>query len=252
MPDLTADTEARTETPPSAPRGAHIYVVGDIHGGVEPLTELLELIRRDADRERAARRVLIFLGDYVDRGLRSRQVIEVLLADPAPEFETVFLRGNHEAWLLAFLEDALVGEQWLAGGGHATLLSYGVARPTRAPSAEGLESLRKAFAGVFPEKHRTFLSGLANLHVEGDYAFAHAGIRPGVALAEQREEDLLWGCGDFLEDARDHRKVIVHGHWYAPEPVVRGNRIGIDTGAFATGRLTCLVLRGASRRFLST
>ncbi len=241
-----------TPKPPLAPEGTRIYVVGDIHGRVDSLAKLLELIRRDAARERAARLVLVFLGDYVDRGQHSRQVIDLLLADPAPGFETVFLKGNHEAWLLAFLEDARIGEHWLVGGGHATLLSYGVARPARAATAEGLEFLRSAFAAVFPENHRTFLSGMANMHVEGDYAFAHAGIRPGVALAEQREEDLLWGSRDFTKDARDHGKLIVHGHWYAPEPAVRDNRIGIDTGAFATGRLTCLMLWGASRKFLST
>ena len=112
--------------------------------------------------------------------------------------------------------------------------------------------MRRKFAAGFPEEHKKFLDGLALTHVEGDYAFAHAGIRPGVALADQREEDLLWGSDDFAGDGRDHGKVIVHGHWYAPEPVVRGNRIGIDTGAFATGRLTCLALSGAERRFLST
>lgn len=247
--------DSRAETQPgsaSAPNGALVYVIGDVHGRLEPLADLLEMVRRDASREQAARRVLIFLGDYVDRGPQSREVIDLLLDGPAPGFETVFLKGNHEAWLLAFLEDASVGEHWLAGGGLATLLSYKVAAAAPVRTADALESLRKAFAAALPEKHRTFLAGLATTHVEGDYAFAHAGIRPGVPLAEQREEDLLWGSEEFIEDARDHGKVIVHGHWYASEPVVRRNRIGIDTGAFATGRLTCLVLRGATRRFLST
>lgn len=236
----------------SVPPGVRVYVIGDIHGRVEPLAGILEKVRLDASRESAGRRVLVFLGDYVDRGPQSRQVIDLLLADPAPEFEKVFLKGNHEAWLLAFLEDASVGKHWLDGGGHATLLSYGVAQPARAPTAENLESRRKALAAALPEKHKSFLAGLASYHVEGGYAFAHAGIRPGVALDEQREEDLLWGSVEFLEDRRDHGKVIVHGHWYTPEPVVRRNRIGIDTGAAATGRLTCLVLWGAARKFLST
>lgn len=243
------------EKPPkmaSIPRGARVYVVGDVHGRVELLTRLLETIRHDASREHASRRVLIFLGDYVDRGPQSRQVIELLLADPAPEFETVFLKGNHESWLLEFLKNAQVGEHWIAGGGWATLHSYGVEKPVRALTAESLDSLRKAFAAVFPDQHRTFLSELAIVHVEGDYAFAHAGIRPGVAIAEQREEDMLWGHKDFIDDTRDHGKVIVHGHWYTPEPDFRDNRIGIDTGAFATGRLTCLVLWDTSRKVLST
>lgn len=240
-------------TPPESaavPPGTCVYAVGDVHGRVEPLAKLLEKIRGDAARRQAARRVLVLLGDYVDRGLESRQVIDLLLDDPAPGFETVFLKGNHEAWLLEFLKDAQVGAHWLPNGGQATLFSYGVANPAGAPTAQRLESLREAFAAAFPEKHRAFLAGLATAHVEGGYAFTHAGIRPGVALAEQRDEDLLWGHEGFIEDARDHGKVIVHGHWYAPEPAVHGNRIGIDTGAFATGRLTCLVLCGASRRFL--
>ncbi len=248
--------ETNTESPPhtaSVPRGALVYAIGDIHGRVEPLAQLLESIRRDASRQKADRRVLVFLGDYVDRGPQSRQVIDLLRSDPAPGFEMVFLKGNHEAWLLDFLDDASVGERWLAAGGHATLLSYGVAPPARAPrGAGGWEVLRKAFAAEFPEEHKAFLSSLAKTHVEGGYAFTHAGIRPGVPLAEQREEDLLWGSEDFVEDGRDHGRVIVHGHWYAAAPVVRPNRIGIDTGAFATGRLTCLALSGAERRFLST
>ncbi len=250
--DLRGAPTERPGRTASVPRGALVYAVGDIHGRVEPLIELLESIRRDASRQQADRRVLVFLGDYVDRGPQSRQVIELLRSDPAPEFETVFLKGNHEAWLLGFLNDASLGESWLAAGGHATLLSYGVAPPSGTLASEKWEVLRKAFAAEFPEEHKAFLSSLARAHVEGDYAFTHAGIRPGTPHEQQREEDLLWGSEDFIGDGRDHGKVIVHGHWYAAEPVVRPNRIGIDTGAFATGRLTCLALSGADRRFLST
>ena len=242
----------RSGAPPAVPPGTRVYAVGDIHGEVDALVRLVATVREDAVSAAAERRVLIFLGDYVDRGLGSRQVIDFLLDDPAPGIETVFLKGNHEAWLLAFLEDASVGEHWLAGGGLATLLSYQVAPPQPARTAAALESLRRAFAAVFPESHRTFLAGLPTIHIEGGYAFAHAGIRPGVPLAAQREEDLLWGCEEFIDDPRDHGKLIVHGHWYAREPVVRRNRIGIDTGAYATRRLTCLVLQGSARRFLST
>lgn len=210
------------------------------------------MVRDDASRAGQGRRVLVFLGDYVDRGLRSREVIEFLLADPAPGFETVFLKGNHEAWVLEFLEDPAVGRQWLSGGGQATLLSYGVTAAPGPRNAAYLASLRDALANALPDAHKTFLNGLATQYVEGGYAFVHAGIRPGTALAEQREEDLLWGHAEFLDDRRDHGKVVVHGHSFAPEPVVRRNRIGIDTGVYATGRLTCLVLEGTSRRFLFT
>lgn len=236
----------------SVPHGSRVYAIGDIHGGLGPLARLVAMVRRDASRSDAGRRVLVFLGDYVDRGLESRQVIEFLLAGPAPGFETIFLKGNHEALLLAFLDDAATGRQWLDAGGQGTLYSYGVALPPGPRSADRLESLRDAFACALPGAHRDFLNGLSMFHVEGGYAFVHAGVRPGAPLAEQREEDLLWGNETFMEDARDHGRIIVHGHSFAPEPVSGRNRIGIDTGAYATGRLTCLVLEGASRRFLST
>lgn len=236
----------------SVPHDTRVYAIGDIHGQLEVLVRLVAIVRQDAAQAKAGRRVLVFLGDYVDRGLQSRQVINFLLADPAPDFEMVFLKGNHEAWLLAFLEDAAVGRGWLAAGGQATLLSYGVATPPGPRNVSYLKSLRQALAAALPGSHKAFFSGLVTQHVEGGYAFVHAGIRPGTALAEQREEDMLWGWDGFMDDDRDHGKIIVHGHSFAPEPVVECNRIGIDTGAYATGRLTCLVLEGASRRFLST
>ena len=210
------------------------------------------MVHRDAAQADVDRCVLVFLGDYVDRGLGSREVIDFLLAEPAPGFETVFLKGNHDAWLLAFLDDAAVGGQWLPAGGQATLVSYGISAPPGRRGPDWLESLRKAFADVLPEAHKAFLEGLALQHVEGGYAFSHAGIRPGTALAEQREEDLLWGRDEFIDDRTDHGKVVVHGHFFTAEPDMQCNRIGIDTGAYATGRLTCLVLQGTSRRFLST
>lgn len=237
---------------PAAPPDSRVYAVGDIHGRLEPLAELVEAMARDSRRADARRRVAIFLGDYVDRGLRSRQVVDFLLSDPLLDFETVFLKGNHEAMLLAFLDDAEAGPPWLAAGGLATLVSYGITFPPGPPDPERLESLRDGLDAALPAAHRVFLENLAPKHVEGDYAFVHAGIRPGTPLAEQREADLLWAGAEFTEDARDHGGVIVHGHSVTSEPVVRPNRIGIDTGSYATGRLTCLVLQGTQRTFLST
>lgn len=234
---------------PSAPKGSIIYAIGDIHGRVDTLAKLLKIIRHDVAHQDKDRWVLIFLGDYVDRGPKSRQVVDLLLSEPMPGFEKVFLKGNHEAWMLAYLDDASVGEHWFAAGGGATLLSYGIAF---SPGATDPEHARKAFSTNLPETHQSFLAGLSMIHTEGDYAFTHAGIRPGVALEEQQEEDLLWGSEDFIRDERDHGKVIVHGHWLDFEPVVCHNRIGIDTGAFATGRLTCLVLADSEQRFLFT
>lgn len=257
----------------STPTGSRVYAIGDIHGRIEPLAELVAAIRRDAaasegrqnaftstrpslrptDRQpEPCRCVVVFLGDYVDRGLESREVIDFLQADPLPGFETVFLKGNHEAWLQRFLGDASVGRSWLGAGGQATLLSYGISAPPGPRNARYLESLRSAFGAALPQSHRDFLDSLKTDHVEGDYAFVHAGIRPGIPLAMQDEHDLLWIRDEFTSDHRDHGHIVVHGHCAAPEPVVRDNRVCIDTGAYATGRLTCLVLQGTSRRFLST
>lgn len=239
--------------PPAVPPATRVYAVGDVHGEVGALTRLLMVVRDDdAARAPVERRVLIFLGDYVDRGLGSRQVIDLLLGRPAPGFESVFLRGNHDAWLLAFLEDVGAGPEWLEAGGQATLLSYGVPMPPGTRSAERLEGVREEFARVLPPEHRAFLEGLALSHVEGDYAFVHAGVRPGVALEDQHEQDLLWIRDEFIHDRSDHGRVVVHGHSVTSRPDIRPNRIGIDTGAYATGRLTCLVLEGESRRFLAT
>ncbi len=205
------------------------------------------MVRQDAASRKMDRHVLIFLGDYVDRGLQSCQVIDLLLSNSIHGFEAVFLKGNHDELLLKYLEDELVGEYWFSVGGDATLLSYGIA----CRSGEIGDSW-KQFKKVLPASHRSFLSGLTSMHIEGDYGFTHAGIRPGTELAVQKDEDLMWGCENFADDERDHGKVIVHGHYYAAEPVVRHNRIGIDTGACATGRLTCLVLSGSTQRFLFT
>ena len=224
--------------------------MGDVHGEIGALTRLAAEIGRDAAANLAERRVLVFLGDYVDRGLESRAVIDLLLALPLPGFERVFLRGNHEAWMLAFLAGARVGPRWLEAGGQATLLSYGVALPPAPRDHTRFEALREALREALPSEHMAFLEGLRLHHVEGDYAFVHAGIRPGVALADQHEHDLLWIRDEFIHDRRDHGRVIVHGHSLTHRPEVRPNRIGIDTGAYATGCLTCLVLAGTGRRFL--
>ena len=242
----------RSGAPPSVPPGTRVYAVGDVHGEVGALARLVGMIREDAAGAPVERRVLIFLGDYVDRGLGSRQVIDFLLEGPVPGFERVFLKGNHDATLLDFLADAGAGPGWLGVGGQATLLSYGVALPPGPRGAAYFEDVREALGQAVPSGHKAFLEGLSLFHVEGDYAFVHAGVRPGVALEEQEEQDLLSIRDEFLHDRGDHGRVVVHGHSLADRPEVLPNRIGIDTGAYATGRLTCLVLEGESRRFLAT
>jgi len=195
--------------------------------------------------------VLAYLGDYVDRGHDSRGVIDLLLEDPPDGFERVFLKGNHEDMLLHFLAEPADGPLWLINGGRETLMSYGV---RQAPGVGGIafDTLRDDFARALPPEHRDFLLRLVLTHREGDYLFVHAGIRPGVAVEAQDENDLIWIREDFLLSDRPHDQVVVHGHTPTMAPEQRANRIGIDTGAYATGRLTCLALEGTERRFLVT
>jgi serine/threonine protein phosphatase 1 len=233
------------------PERSRIYAIGDIHGRADLLGELHGIIRADAETA-PARRVLVYLGDYVDRGLQSRGVIDMVLRNPFSDFEVVCLRGNHEAVLLDFLKDPAVGREWVQFGGAETLMSYQAGCLSSDAAHPVLVAAQEEFARRLPEDHLAFFQNLALHHEEGDYYFVHAGVRPGVALNQQASEDLLWIRNEFLEFRGSFGCVVVHGHTITEEPDVHDNRIGIDTGAFATGRLTCLVLEGTERRFLST
>ncbi len=241
--------------PRAVPDDTRVYAVGDIHGRADLLTALHDRIRDDAAKSAAGRKVAVYLGDYVDRGNESKQVIDLLLDPPLEGFESVHLKGNHEAFMLDFLSDPLVAQVWIANGGGATLASYGVeyghltGRPL---GTEELDELRLALIEALPARHREFLDDLALYHREGDYLFVHAGIRPGVPIERQDEEDLVWIRDEFLDSPADHGFVVVHGHTIEWNPAVRPNRIGIDTGAFASGTLTALVLEGEERDFLHT
>jgi serine/threonine protein phosphatase 1 len=210
------------------------------------------LILADAAQWPGYRKLVVYLGDYVDRGLQSRQVVDVLLDHPLPEFEAIHLLGNHDAAMLDFLEDVSVGPQWLSYGGQATLYSYGVALRPEGPEVERLLRAQASFRARVPQRHLDFLQSLSLHHVEGDYLFVHAGIQPGVPLELQERQDLLWIRHRFLDSPMDHGKVVVHGHSMSKKPEVRPNRIGIDTGASATGVLTSLVLYEGEHRFLQT
>jgi serine/threonine protein phosphatase 1 len=237
---------------PEVPAGSRVYAVGDIHGCVELLRQMHQLIHQDAYRRQASRNVVIYLGDYVDRGSDSPAVIDVLLDEPLPSFESVHLKGNHEESLLRFLTDTSVGAAWMAYGGAATLLSYGVRPPGPATIKPDFTAAQHALSARLPERHRRFLSGLRLTHTEGDYFFTHAGVRPGIPLDQQAEDDLLWIRDDFLRSDVEYGKIVVHGHSITAQPDVQRNRIGIDTGAFASGTLTCLVLEGSDWSFLHT
>lgn len=212
-----------------------------------------EAARHPEDAERS----LIFLGDYIDRGASSRGVVERLLGDPlpgfAPGFETVRLLGNHEEALLDFLEERSDGLDWLSYGGLETLMSYGVPLKAYPDTPQRAAELRGALARAVPETHLAFYRACTLHHTVGDYVFVHAGVRPGINLENQHPADLLWIRDEFLR-ARPALpgKVVVHGHTICDLPQDLGHRINVDTGAFVSGRLTCLVLRGTRRQFMST
>ena len=234
-----------------------IYAVGDIHGRADLLTALLEDIAKDAELYSGFRCVLVTLGDYVDRGSESREVIDLLISTPLPGFECVNLVGNHEDLMLRFLERPSAISDWVMNGGDATLSSYGIKLPGGWEKKETATMVRDQLAQALPDSQLSFLKTLKPYHVEGDYVFAHAGIRPGRPVAEQEVEDLMWIREPFLRSKKDHGKVVVHGHSVSYEPEVwpsdkRPSRIGIDTGAYLTGKLTCLVIAGQTRSWLHT
>jgi len=229
---------------PRAPEGERLYAVGDVHGRIDLLERMLEAVERDA--QDGARRLLL-LGDIVDRGPASADVVERALSLAGTgAAETIM--GNHEHALLGFLRGDDERGEWLEWGGDETLRSYGIERV----SARSADDLRDAFADALPDAHRAFLEGLPLTIEAGDYLFVHAGVRPGVALDDQEDEDLLWIRSEFHE-AREALpgKVVVHGHHPARTPADRPWRIGVDTGAVWSGVLTAAVLEGESRRFLS-
>jgi len=245
---------AASAQPGQVPSGCAVYAIGDVHGRLDLLDDLLDRIGSDAgqypdDTERR----LIFLGDYIDRGPASRGVVDRLLDDPLPGFVTVRLMGNHEEALLLFLDRLNDGRDWLTFGGLETLMSYGVALRALPNTAEAAEVLRLSLASAVPQEHVDFFRNGELHHSVGNYVFVHAGVRPGVALDKQSPGDLLWIREDFLRSrAPLPHHVVVHGHTICDLPQDRGYRINVDTGAFVSGRLTCLVLRGTERRFIST
>ena len=238
--------------PGRVPEGERVYAIGDIHGRLDLLQMLVPAVEEEQRNLPPARPTMVFLGDYVDRGPDSRGVIDWLCERPLPAFERVHLRGNHEAWFEEFLTDISVGPSWLYCGGVQTLKSYGVRAALGEDDPMRLRVSQADLAAALPASHRAFLRALVPYHVIGGYLFAHAGVRPGVPLADQSLDDLLWIRDAFLHATADHGHVVVHGHTIANEAQICPNRIGIDTGAFATNVLTCLVLEADRYRLIQT
>ncbi len=233
-----------------APKDARIYAIGDIHGRADLLARLLGAIRDDAESW-PGRKVIVFLGDYVDRGPNTMETVDIIIHGLPDDFEIVCLLGNHERMMLDFLDGTSNGTTWMLNGGMEALVSYHVAAHASFGGKRG-ESMRREFANVFPRSHDAFLRGLAISHREGDYFFVHAGVMPGVPLDEQSPQDMIWIRDKFLLSEEDHGCCIVHGHSISLEPEFKPNRIGIDTGAYRTGRLTALVLEGNGYRVMQT
>ena len=233
---------------PRLPEGTRIYAFGDIHGRLDLLDEVIARIDADMAKHPASNAISVFLGDYIDRGPDSKRVLERLISYCVAQ-PTVCLMGNHEAYLREFLNNPDILSVWRRYGGLNTLLSYGLT-PTRKTEAQEHRKLASDLNSLLPSSHRGFLSSLKEYFICGDFFFVHAGVRPGISFAEQSEDDLLWIREDFLLCEDDFGKVVVHGHTPVLEPDVRPNRINIDTGAYATGRLTCLVLESDEVRFI--
>jgi serine/threonine protein phosphatase 1 len=235
------------------PDGVRVYAVGDIHGRVDLLDRLHTIILEDAaDSRSGVENIVVYLGDYLDRGLYSKELIDFFLDEPLAGFEAIYLRGNHDQYFLDFLVDPDKGASWLRFGGDATVYSYGVRIPDKVAPEMRMVYIRDRLLEVVPRRHLAFLGDLEMARMIGDYLFVHAGINPDRPLSKQTPEDLLWIREAFLESDRDFGKVVVHGHSVTSVPEVRENRIGIDTGACYSNNLTCLVLEGTGKRFLST
>jgi serine/threonine protein phosphatase 1 len=246
--------KALRETPPQVaitrrvPNGTRVYCVGDIHGRDDLLEKMAERVKADMEGRSFDQVVTVFLGDYVDRSFGSMRVLERLSGSEWPT-PVIALAGNHEELLVTFLKDENVLEIWRHLGGLETLYSYGVEVGPSIVKRE-FKKIQTEFAKRLPDHHRHFLETLKTSVAIGDYFFCHAGVRPGVPLNRQHRDDLLNIRDPFLFSEVEHGKLVVHGHTPSVAPEIRPNRIGIDTAAYATNRLTCLVLEADERRFL--
>lgn len=233
----------------SAPPGKRAYAIGDVHGRLDLLEDILQQIERDISERPTKSNHIIFLGDLIDRGPSSRGVIERLIDYHPANIKCHFIMGNHEEVLVRGLrgEPAQL-DNWLRHGGDATAQSYGVDQAYL--RRQGTEALEYALLSAIPDRHIEFMAGFLDRIQFGDYLMVHAGVRPGTPIADQQPSDLRWIRREFLDSQADHGFVIVHGHTVEPEISNRSNRIGIDTGAYDTGVLTAVRLEGEGVCFL--
>ena len=244
------DTTDNGVAPKGLP-GYRAYVIGDVHGRLDLLEQLLGSIEAELAERPSEKTLLVFLGDLIDRGPNSSEVIERLRTYNSPSVRTVFLLGNHEEVLLRVLDgDAALITQWRWFGGSECLESYGV--DVNGVARLDDEAALGAIRAAIPKEHVDFIGSFVDSCCFGDYLFVHAGIRPGVPIEEQAQSDLRWIREPFLLNDTDHGFIVVHGHTISDEVQERPNRIGIDTGAYRTGVLTALVIEGETRRYLQT
>jgi serine/threonine protein phosphatase 1 len=236
---------------PKLPDNLRLYCIGDIHGRDDLLLKIhSQIISDQLDYEGQVK--IIYVGDYVDRGMHSKQVINFLTNKYRFSEQSIFLRGNHEQVLLDFLEDDAVGPAWLAYGGQATLASYGVLVTKILTKRQDYIEIQQAFKDLLPESHLQFFKKTVFSYREGSYFFVHAGVNPKHSITRQKNDDLMWIRDAFISSSKNYEKIVVHGHTISDQPDFRINRIGIDTGAFVSGVLTCLVLEGSEQRVLQT
>lgn len=238
---------------PAVPQGTVVWAVGDVHGRMDLLLPMVEAIAADLHASSATHKIVVFLGDYIDRGPDSRGVVRLLAGlSPAQGVEWRFLKGNHEQAMLEFLDDPSTGARWCEYGGDSALRSYGLKVPALAHRTEAWARVAADLRHKLTAREKTFLETLELSVAIGDYFFAHAGARPGVALDRQAAEDLLWIRRPFLDSPAAFERVVVHGH--TPTATVHADRrrIGIDTKAYDSGVLTALRLEREDRSILQS
>ena len=246
-------TQIAAPAAPAVPDGTIVWAVGDIHGRLDLLQPLVEAIVADIHASVATRKVVVFLGDYIDRGPDSRGVLRLLSGLPAIQgVEWRFLKGNHEQAILGFLDDPSAGPKWCEYGGDNALLSFGLRVPNLTHRTEGWARVAADLRHKLTARETAFLENLELSLIVGDYFFSHAGARPGVTLDRQSAEDLMWIRQPFLNSGTSFERVVVHGHTPTPRVHADHRRIGIDTKAYETGILTALRLQGCERSLLQS